>query len=279
MTAGRSEHSPHSADGFPTASEIKDYLAFAVDVVRETRALILEHASRGFAIETKADDSPVTNADREAEILIRRRVHERFPKHGVVGEEFSNTNEGSEFSWITDPIDGTMNFLNGIPTYGTILGLHYRGRPLVGVIDHPALNLCYSAGRGLGAFCNGSALALDDDGSGLLPQRCVVALSGRPNFRRVNETALFDRFLTIHPNIRLYADCFSHTRAVHGQVGACVSFAQREWDIAATEILICEAGGRFEELLVSNPEPGIIYHSAVFGKPSVVCQLLQHFHR
>jgi histidinol-phosphatase len=265
--------------GVVSNAEITDFLGFALEIVAETRALILGYSSRGFNVETKSDDSPVTNADREAELLIRRRVGARFPEHGVIGEEFPCSNEKADFQWVTDPIDGTMNFLNGIPTYATILGLHFQGFPLVGIVDHPAMNLCYSAAFGLSAFCNGKRISIVDDADGLSPGKCVVAMSGRPNFNRVNEATLFDRFITSYPNIRLYADCFSHTRAIHGQVGACVSFAQREWDIAATEVLINEAGGKFIELAKSAPKPGVTYRSAVFGKPTVVEDLLKHFFR
>ena len=116
----------------------------------------------GFRKRLKADASYVTNADLAVERTLRALIGRRFPAHGIVGEEFPPVNAGAAFQWILDPIDGTLSFTHGIPYFGTIIALHHDGIPIVGVIDHPALGLCYSAGLGLGAWCNGRRLHVRD---------------------------------------------------------------------------------------------------------------------
>src|SRR6185295_14285879 len=109
------------------------------------------HAS-GLEVKRKADGSYVTSADVEVEQRLRAIIERRFPDHGIIGEELPARAPQAEFQWILDPIDGTEDFVQHMPTFGTIIGLHYRGEPVVGVTDVPLLNLRAHAAFGLGAF-------------------------------------------------------------------------------------------------------------------------------
>src|SRR6516165_6070149 len=101
---------------------------------------IVRHYFRSpIEIITKADASPVTIADREAEKELRRMVALACPQHGLIGEEFPSERRDAEFVWVFDPIDGTKSFITGRPLFGTLIALLHRGRPILGVIDHPAL--------------------------------------------------------------------------------------------------------------------------------------------
>ncbi len=91
------------------------------------------------SVDFKKDASPVTEIDRNTEIMIREAITRKFPDHGIIGEEFGNINEDSEFQWVIDPIDGTKSFISGVPLFGTLIGLRYQGDPIVGVIDQPIL--------------------------------------------------------------------------------------------------------------------------------------------
>src|SRR5262249_56574546 len=107
-----------------------------------------------------------------------------FPDHGVIGEEYPPSRPDSEFQWIMDPIDGTEEFVHGIPTFGAMLALHHQGAPLVGVIDHPALDLLVSAGRGIGAYRNGHRLRLAARPASERLEAVRLLLSARLNFTR-----------------------------------------------------------------------------------------------
>ena len=88
-------------------------------------------------IEYKIDGSPVTNFDKELEVILRRYIHDKYPEHGIIGEELPAVNPSAEFIWLLDPIDGTLAFLTGIPVYGTLISLLHNGFPILGIIDIP----------------------------------------------------------------------------------------------------------------------------------------------
>ena len=147
---------------YPDITACRDYLEFALSLIKPTRRLIKKRMRQGLKVDLKSDASYVTQVDKEVEMALRKAIRKRFPMHGIIGEEFPNTNPESDFQWILDPIDGTENFALGTPTFGTIIGLHYRKQPVLGITDHPILGLCYSAARGLGAFCNDAKIHVDD---------------------------------------------------------------------------------------------------------------------
>ena len=112
------------------------------------RDVVLRYFRTGFAIDRKADRSPVTAADREAERALRAMITEAFPDHGIVGEEFGDERPGAEYVWVLDPIDGTKRFATGHPQFGTLIALLRGGRPILGVIDMPGLDECWLGATG-----------------------------------------------------------------------------------------------------------------------------------
>ena len=235
---------------------------------RRSRAVVRRHMRVGFTKRLKPDASYVTDADIAAERTLRGLIRRRFPDHGIQGEELPPVNGGAAYQWIIDPIDGTLSFTHGIPFFGTIIGVHCRGVPIVGVIDHPALDLCFSAAVGLGAWRNRRRLRLRD-----VPlssrSREVISASDRPRFVACGRGQAFDRLMRIHPQVRGYADCIGHTLAAEGKIGATVDYGLRLWDIAATQVLIEEAGGRFACVHRSRDAGGDLY-GVIAGKPSLV---------
>ena len=259
----------------PTLPARRRYYQAALRFARLSRVVIRRGRVRGFRTRLKADDSFVTDVDLAVERALRDAIQRAFPSHGIIGEEYPPVNSVAEFQWILDPIDGTTSFKNGIPFYGTIIGLHHRGRPLVGVIDLPALDRCYSAGRGLGAWCNGRRLRVRD-ARGTAAKREVVSAGDRHRFVRCGAAGAFDRLLREYPNARGYVDCIAHVFAAEGLIGAAVDYGVKLWDIAATEILVREAGGRYVAAYRSaGPEPRL--YGIICGKPSVVRKLERLF--
>src|SRR5215470_469150 len=176
------------------ARDIERYHAAALELADEARRIVRPALERGFSVETKADRSLVTDVDRAVERRWRELIDRWFPDHGALGEEYPPTRPDSAFQWIMDPIDGTEEFVHGIPTFGTMLALHHRGVPLIGMIDHPALDIRVNAAVGLGTHRNGHRVRLGDVPADARPEDLRLVLSARVNFtRHLDEGPLFDR--------------------------------------------------------------------------------------
>ena len=155
--------------------DFKPRLEFALDVARRASELILGYyQSESLAVESKRDTSPVTAADRGAEELIRKEIQKEFPGDGVLGEEFGETPSSNNFRWILDPVDGTKSFIHGVPLFGTLIGLEFGDRVMLGVCRFPALDEVVYAAEGSGAWWQ---VGKGDSASG-------PRVAGRSAFRR-----------------------------------------------------------------------------------------------
>jgi inositol-phosphate phosphatase/L-galactose 1-phosphate phosphatase/histidinol-phosphatase len=132
-----------------------ELVAFAAALADASGAVVRRYFRQKFDIVTKPDQSPVTIADREAETAIRKLVAARYPTHGVIGEEHDDHQTDAEWVWVLDPIDGTKGFISGRPLFGTLIALCRGGRPVLGVIDHPALGERWVGANGHPARFNG----------------------------------------------------------------------------------------------------------------------------
>ncbi len=260
--------SAHRGTRLPSLPERRRLYRAALRLAQLARRVSQRRIASGFRTRLKADASFVTDVDVAVERALRTAIGRRFPGHGIVGEELPATLPDAGLQWILDPIDGTTSLKNGIPFYGTIIALHHRGRPVVGVIDLPGLDRCYSAGLGLGAWRDGQRLRLRDV-SRRARAREVVSAGDRPRFVQCRAGAAFDRLLREHANVRGYIDCIAHAFAAEGLIGAVVDYGLKLWDLAATQLLIEEAGGRYITAYRSRgPEP--ITYGIICGKPTVV---------
>ncbi|WP_254684587.1 inositol monophosphatase family protein [Sulfitobacter sp. JL08] len=115
-----------------------DFMAFAETLADQSRSMLLNARQSAPDVALKADASFVTATDKAVETALREMILKTYPAHGILGEEFDNINLDAEFVWVIDPIDGTAPFIAGIPVYGTLIGLAWRRKPFLGVIDHPA---------------------------------------------------------------------------------------------------------------------------------------------
>ena len=262
------------------ARDIERFYAKALEFSASARSLILSLMAVGFEVKRKADKSFVTSADLRVEEYLRERVRRQFTDHGVIGEEFPPTNPGAAFQWIMDPIDGTEDFVHHVATFGSILALHYRGAPLLGVIDHPALDLRVSAAYNLGTHKNGERVILADLDPAAIDGGERVLLSARANFIKYRDDgALFDAVVRAHPNHRIYRSCYAHSLAAIGAVDAAIDYNEAIWDIAASRILIEEAGGKFT--IVRELDAPVVgrQYGVIMGKPAVVDRLASIFNR
>lgn len=192
----------------------------------------------------KANLSPVTIADREAERTLRELLLSRFPRDGFWGEEFGELPGESGYRWIIDPIDGTRNFLRGIPLWGTLVGLEYRGEMIAGIVAFPALGYVYHALRGEGAFRDGQRLHVSQIAS---LEQGQLFYSGASWFLAGPCRDAFVALCLGTQRQRGFGDCFGFVLVAQGAGEAMLDYGVHPWDIAALVPIIEEAGGRFSD--------------------------------
>lgn len=272
--ASRQSDPPGVPPVIPLAERRRYYRA-ALRFSRLARRIAQRRVARGFTARLKSDASFVTDVDLAVERALRRAIAQAFPDHGILGEELPPLRSDVPFQWILDPIDGTTSLTHGIPFYGTIIALHHAGTPLIGVIDLPALGRCYSAAVGLGAWCDGRRLRVRDASREGLDKE-VVSAGDRDRFVQCRAGAAFDRLMREHPTVRGYVDCIAHAFAAEGLIGAVVDYGVKLWDIAATRVLIEEAGGRYVLAYQSRAKAPTLY-GIICGKPAVVRRMERLF--
>ncbi len=205
----------------------------------------LKHFRSEMAVENKlaAAFDPVTEADRGAESAIRTIIANDFPEHAIIGEEHEAINEGSDFSWIIDPIDGTRAFISGVPLWGTLIGFAHRGRVLAGIMSQPFIGETYTGGPG------GSFYRRADDQIRLATSGCTALGAARmftttPELfdtteRQAAWSALTDAALMT----RYGCDCYAYCLLAAGHVDLVVEPKLNIYDIAALIPIIEQAGG------------------------------------
>ena len=122
-----------------TMTESSAFIGLAERLAEAARTVVMSHFRKPLAIDAKPDQSPVTIADKDAEAAMRGLIEDAYPDHGIIGEEFPDARTDAEYVWVLDPIDGTQSFVTGKPLFGTLIALMQNGRPVLGVMDMPAL--------------------------------------------------------------------------------------------------------------------------------------------
>ena len=220
-------------------------------------------------VERKADGSPVTRADREAETVIRARLA-AAPAGAldVLGEEEGLSGPGTRWRWVVDPIDGTRSFMRGIPLCGPLIGLEDTagGRALLGVVHLPMLGITYAGGLGLGATRNGQPLHLPES---VALEDSIVSTGDVAAFQEAGREADFRRLTGLHGYVRGYTDCFGHGLVFEGAVGAMLDPALSAWDIRASQAIVEAAGGA--AIVVPSKAAGKV--DALIGNRALVGRL------
>jgi histidinol-phosphatase len=231
-------------------SAISSRLDVALSAAREAGRLTLDFFQRDdLQVERKQDRSPVTMADRQAEQLLRQRIAQVFPDDGILGEEYGEQPGSSGYRWILDPIDGTKSFICGVPLYGTMVGVEYEGRSLVGVVDIPALEECVYAGWGLGAWhCRGQSepRAARVSGCSVLDE-AVFLTSQLDLFADRAAMDLYHQLEQRAAITRTWGDCYGYVLVATGRADVMLDPLMNVWDAAALQPIIEEAGGAFTD--------------------------------
>jgi len=204
--------------------------------------LALENRERGFEAETKPDLSPVTTADHANERLISRLLEEAFPDDGLLGEEGAQRESRSGRRWIIDPIDGTRDFVRGIPTWGVMLALEAEGEIVAGACNLPALGELYSAALGAGAYCNASRIHV---APAKTLDQALVCLTAFNNLEGRLFAGRLLPWLAQFWAVRSMGGCMDAMAVASGRADAWIEVSAKAWDLAPLKIIAEEAGARF----------------------------------
>ncbi|OWK46988.1 inositol monophosphatase family protein [Fimbriiglobus ruber] len=198
-----------------------------------------------YEVEIKADQSPVTVADRGAEKLIREIVGKHFPEDGFLGEEFGDQPGTSGFRWIIDPIDGTKSFIRNIPIWATLIGLEYHGEQIAGVCYLPSVNHhMYRALRGDGAYRDDRRIRVSDVADLSDSLLCYSSISW---FQKNDRESVFLDLVSKTTRQRGFGDFYGFVLVAQGSADLMVEHGVNPWDVAATKALVEEAGGMFTD--------------------------------
>jgi histidinol-phosphatase len=195
-------------------------------------------------VEWKEDLSPVTAADREGEAFLRNTLLETFPQDGFLGEEYGERPGSSGFRWIIDPIDGTRNFVRGIPIWATLVGLEYRGEPVAGVAHVPMLGHTYRALRGEGAYRDDHRIRVSTVNDLADAQLFYSSLLW---FIKADSLDAFLSLARRTQRQRGFGDFYGFVLVAQGSGDLMVEYGVHTWDVAAIKPIVEEAGGRFSD--------------------------------
>lgn len=202
--------------------------------------------NRAFSVSRKADNSEVTEIDRATELAIRTIIGTERPEHSIYGEEYGVSGDGdSPYQWVLDPIDGTTNFVRGVPVWATLIALVYKGTPVIGVVSAPAMGFRWWASIGAGAFFNGAEIRVSDVEAvpeahvSTTPNTGWAAVGGTPKLMKLQSDAL---------RARGFGDFWQHMLVAQGAIDVAVdAIGLKPYDNAAIYPIVQEAGGRITD--------------------------------
>ena len=233
---------------------LSPFLQFALELAGTAAQEIIPRFQRT-DVRTKADGSPVTEADTEAERVMRELIQARYPDHGLLGEEQDDVNPDSEWCWVLDPIDGTSSFALGLPTFGTLIALLRNGHPILGVINMPGLKETVYAEMGGGCW------SLNRMGD--LERVQVSRDAHRVSEAYLSTTGLYhtdiqpldssappsmSNLIRKAGKFRFVGDCIQHAWVARGMIDGAVDPKMNPWDNAALIPCILEAGGVLSDI-------------------------------
>ncbi len=261
------------ADSGGSMGGYREEMELALTMASEAGKIILPHFrdAASLRVETKADKSPVTIADRSAEEALRKLMETHTPGYGIIGEEFGTVAGRTDREWVIDPIDGTKAFIHGVPLFGTLLALLEKGRPVVGVISLPALGQVLYATDGGGCFLDGKPCHV----SPVSRIEDSLLLDGSTTtMERLGHGPAWAALRTRAKLHRGWGDCYGHMLVACGRAEAMFDPIVSIWDVAPMAVILPEAGGRFSAL---SGEVSITENSGLSSNGLIHAEILRSF--
>ena len=251
-------------------SDASRELTVALDAARAAGEISRRYYRGNFTVSTKADRTPVTQADVECELEIRRIILEAFPGHGFYGEETGQTQADAECQWLVDPIDGTKAFVRQYPFFSTQIALLRDGELILGVSSGTMLDEIAWAERGKGAWLNGEALRVSDIDR---PDEAAVSLGNLKSLAASAGWPALGGIVARADRIRGYGDFYHYHLLAAGKIDAVIESDVNILDVAALSVIVAEAGGIFTDLNGKPPRLGM--RSVLAANPGLHAVCLQ----
>lgn len=230
------------------------YKDFIIESLSKAGKIARDNFGKVVATSKKDDNNQVlTETDLEIGKFLIKQIKKEYPQFNIIDEETGVIDNHSLFTWVIDPIDGTSNYANGIPLYGTMIGLLKGGEPIAGGISLPAFGeICYAEEKS-GAYCNGEKIQVSEE-SKLLSSLIAYAIDGHqedPEFTR-KEVRIMAEIILSSRNLRNTGSCYDAILLAKGKIGGYLNRTSKIWDNVAEQILIEEAGGTYTDFF-GNP--------------------------
>ena len=232
-------------------SQASDYLNVALEAARRAADISRSYYAGNFTVTTKADRTPVTQADVECEEAIASIILERFPEHGFFGEETGKTQADADYLWLVDPIDGTKGFVRQYPFFSTQIALMHQGKIILGVSSGTMMDELAWAEKGKGAWLNGEALAVSTIED---TQSAAISTGNLKSLAESDGWASFGAIVASADRTRGYGDFYHYHLLAAGKIEAVFESDVNILDIAALSLIVSEAGGVFTDMNGKPPE-------------------------
>ncbi|MCS7220284.1 MAG: histidinol-phosphatase [Anaerolineae bacterium] len=223
---------------------LRSLLEFALDATWQAGRITLGYFQTGVAAERKADNTPITIADRQAEQKLRELIGRYWPDHGIIGEEFGHQAGSSGLTWILDPIDGTKSFVHGVPLYANLIALTDGEATLLGVAHFPALGETVYAARGEGCYWNGRRARVSNVSR---LEDATLLTSDLNSFAPHGKTEAWQRLVDATYIQRTWGDAYGYALVATGRAEIMVDPAMEIWDCGPLQVILEEAGGTFTD--------------------------------
>ena len=249
-------------------NDIKEFKLFAKHLAEISGKIIRNYFRTQIKIDSKADDSPVTIADKKAEEIMREEIMKQFPDHGILGEEFGEHNSSSSYKWILDPIDGTKSFICGTITFGTLIALVKDGEPILGVINQPILK----------EFLFGDNNSAELNDQKVKVRQCenfsdaVLLTTDYLDVKKYQNGNKFDELTGKVKLYRNWGDCFGYYLLATGFADIMVDPIMNIWDSMALIPVIKGAGGIITDYQGKDPVKG---NSIIAASPEIHNKVIQ----
>jgi len=226
------------------STDLKSRYEAGIELAQLAAKTAMGYYETALEVEWKKDESPVTIADREAESTLRSNLKKYFKNDGFLGEEYGNEPGSSGYRWIIDPIDGTRNFVRGIPIWATLLGLEYKGEMLAGIAVVPTLNQTFRAMKGDGAFRNNTKINVSNVNNLAASQLFYSSISW---FVKAGMEKEFLALAAHTERQRGFGDFYGFVLVAQGAGEIMLEHGVHAWDVAAIIPIVEEAGGKFSD--------------------------------
>lgn len=242
---------------------------FLAELLDSSGEVISHYYRKGhFTIEQKANNTPVTLADRESEQAMRKLINARFPDHGIVGEEYGNENEKAEYVWVLDPIDGTIAFIHGVPLFVTLIALLKDGQPILGAINQPIAEL-RCEGDNVKAWFNGEEVRMREP-TGIA--NATLLATDVANIGKMHSKKGFDDLFAQINLFRTWGDGFGYMLLARGRADIMLDAKMAPWDILPVIPVVRGAGAKITTFSGGDPVTG---SSAICAHPAIHDEILR----